>query len=387
MSRSRPIRTLLVLVTCLAISAPTHAADVAGGIEAFCAKRFAEAFKILEPLAEKGNSDAQLIMGIRFFHGMDGKRDPERARRWYTKAAEQGDAEAQVYLGQMLAQGQGGELDLGEAVNWFRKAAEAGYSAGQYNLGYAYCTGQGVSRDTVQGRDWYQKAAEQGDVWAQSNLGTLLIGPGQGGASKVTGCTWLLLASKKGDEEASKLLERQRPLMAADEWQQAEQLARQFEPKPTATTQAITRRCRPGDAEASGTGDRSPLRDLVEKDLGPQAFKEPSIESAGSNDSLIVTAVEAAVALARMYQFHYDASGSAEGRVVVKALWKGDPVTLTMRFFRREEALYIASGLSQSAKSFLKKRGQKIEQLFYSQLLQETKARGLQIFSDPDAKP
>jgi len=125
----------------------------------------------------------------------------------------------------------------------------------------------------------------------------------------------------------------------------------------------------------------------VEKDMGPQSFKEPSIESAGGSDSSIGLAVEAAVATARKYQFYYDASGSPEGRVVVKALWKGDPITLTMRFFRKEEALYIASAMTESAKSFMKKRGQKVEQLFYTQLLLETKQRGLEIFSDPNAKP
>jgi hypothetical protein len=125
----------------------------------------------------------------------------------------------------------------------------------------------------------------------------------------------------------------------------------------------------------------------IEKDMGPQTFTEPSIESAGNDDSLIVIAVETALAAARKYQFFYDASGSVEGRVVVKTLWKGDPITMTMRFFRKEEVLHIASGLSQSAKSYLKKRGQKVEQLFYSQLLQEAKQRGLQILSDRDAKP
>jgi len=125
----------------------------------------------------------------------------------------------------------------------------------------------------------------------------------------------------------------------------------------------------------------------VEKDMGPQVFPEPSVESVGGNDSLIVRAVDGAVAVAHKYQFHYDASKSPDGRVVVKALWKGDPVTLTMRFFRKEGSLYVASSLTQSAKSFLKKRGQKIEVLFYSQLFEETKRRGLQVHSDPAAMP
>ena len=131
----------------------------------------------------------------------------------------------------------------------------------------------------------------------------------------------------------------------------------------------------------------APLGAPVEKEMGPQVFGEPSIESAGGNDSLIVSAVDSAVAVARKYQFYYDASGSPDGRVVVKALWKGDPVTLTMRFFRKEEAIYIASSLTQSGALLLKRRGEKIEQLFYSQLFEETKRRGLEIHGDPTAVP
>lgn len=74
--RVHPVLALVdpVLEIRLAVSAPAHGAELAAGIDAFCSKRFAEAFKILEPLAEKGDRDAQLIMGLRFFHGMDGKR-------------------------------------------------------------------------------------------------------------------------------------------------------------------------------------------------------------------------------------------------------------------------------------------------------------------------
>ena len=125
----------------------------------------------------------------------------------------------------------------------------------------------------------------------------------------------------------------------------------------------------------------------VEKQMGPQAFAEKSVESSGGSDSLIAVAVDAVVVTAHKYQFHYDASGPGDGRVVVKALWKGDPVVLTMRFFRKDAAIYIASATQQSAKTFQKKGGQKIEALFYSQLAQETKQRGLQILSDSTAKP
>jgi hypothetical protein len=121
--------------------------------------------------------------------------------------------------------------------------------------------------------------------------------------------------------------------------------------------------------------------------MGPQVFTEPSVESAGGDDPKIVTAVESAVAVARKYQFRYDASESPKGRVVVTALWKGRPITLTMRFFWKNEKLSVASMLSQPGDLSLKKRGEKIEALYYPELSAETTRRGLQLYGDPDERP
>jgi len=125
----------------------------------------------------------------------------------------------------------------------------------------------------------------------------------------------------------------------------------------------------------------------VEKQMGPQTFAEKSIERGGEGDSLILRAVDAAVTVARKHQFYYDASGSSEGRVIVKVLWKGDPVVLTMRFFMKDATMYIASSLQQSAKNFMKKNGQKIENFYYPRLLEETRQQALKILTDPEAKP
>jgi hypothetical protein len=122
----------------------------------------------------------------------------------------------------------------------------------------------------------------------------------------------------------------------------------------------------------------------VEKQIGPQTFAEKSVESAGATDSLIAMAVECAVASARNHQFWYDASGSAEGRVVVKALWKGDPVVLTMRFYRKDSVSYIASKLEQTATTLMNKGGEKIENLYYGELAVQTKQRGIQLRSGPE---
>ena len=125
----------------------------------------------------------------------------------------------------------------------------------------------------------------------------------------------------------------------------------------------------------------------VEEQMGSQSFDEPSVAVAGGADEDILLAVQAAVDVADRYKFRYDASGSANGRVIVTALWKGRPVTLTLRFFRREGNIYIASNLSQPGDVFLEGGGQRLEQLYYSNLAAETARRGLVVYGDPNAEP
>ena len=94
----------------------------------------------------------------------------------------------------------------------------------------------------------------------------------------------------------------------------------------------------------------------------------------------VLRAVEAVLSVSSELGFRHDASGSEGGRVDVEALWKGRPVTLKMRFQRREgsaryeEGIYLSSRLEQRADVLLEGGGQKIERLFYSRLLQVTRS-------------
>lgn len=142
------------------------------------------------------------------------------------------------------------------------------------------------------------------------------------------------------------------------------------------------------------TGACAGLSVPIEEQMGLQSFSEPNVPVAGAEDAEILSAVEAAVSVASKLGFRSDASESAHGRVVVQALWRGCPVTLTMRFFRRAESaeyeggIYIASSLlSLPGDVFISGGGRKIEQLYYSRLSEETARRGLRIYGDPSARP
>ena len=81
---------------------------------------------------------------------------------YWLPLAEQGDANAQLNIGLMYDAGQGIPVDHDRAVHWYRKSAESGLAAAQYNLGLMYRDGQGVERDSRQANTWLERAAAQG---------------------------------------------------------------------------------------------------------------------------------------------------------------------------------------------------------------------------------
>ncbi len=84
------------------------------------------------------------------------------ALRYWLPLADQGNANAQLNVGLMYDTGRGVAVDPVRAVNWYRQSAEHGLAAAQYNLGVMYASGRGVEQDTGQARFWLELAAEQG---------------------------------------------------------------------------------------------------------------------------------------------------------------------------------------------------------------------------------
>jgi len=121
--------------------------------------------------AQKGDADAQYIIGTCYWDGWNGvSADKAQAASWFRKAAEQGHAKAQCELG-FCYKGYGIPADEKQQFYWFRKSAEQGYAKAQNFLGDCYGYGIGVSEDFAQAAHWYEKAAEQGNQDAQYQCG------------------------------------------------------------------------------------------------------------------------------------------------------------------------------------------------------------------------
>jgi TPR repeat protein len=76
--------------------------------------------------------------------------------------AEKGDPNAQFVLGHKHDTGEGVAQDFAEAAKWYRKAAEQGHAEAQFNLGTMYDEGRGVRQDYAEAAKWYRKAKDQG---------------------------------------------------------------------------------------------------------------------------------------------------------------------------------------------------------------------------------
>jgi TPR repeat protein len=127
------------------------------------AEEFAETYWEQLALAEEGDADAQLNLGLMHVNGQGAPIDYSEAVKWYRLAAEQGDADAQTNLGLMHANGQGVPIDYSEAVKCYRLAAEQGNATAQSNLALMYFDGHGVPQDFVLAHMWYNLSAANGD--------------------------------------------------------------------------------------------------------------------------------------------------------------------------------------------------------------------------------
>jgi len=100
-------------------------------------------------LAEDGDVDAQLSLGLLYTEGQSVSQNYKEAMRWYGAAAEQGNAKAQYMIAYMYRVGLGVAQDFEKAVNWYQKSAQNGNERSQFALGFLYSVGLGVDQNSV----------------------------------------------------------------------------------------------------------------------------------------------------------------------------------------------------------------------------------------------
>lgn len=118
----RVIAAILVVLLggALAASAP---GELQTGSEAYLRGDYAAALEVWHPLAERGDADAQLMLGIMYRAGRGVPRDDSKAAAWLRRSAERGQPSAQGILGVLYLKGEGVPQDLVTAYAYLSVAA------------------------------------------------------------------------------------------------------------------------------------------------------------------------------------------------------------------------------------------------------------------------
>jgi TPR repeat protein len=120
-SAGRPSRALALFG--LVVAGPLE-----DGKAAYKSGDYATAVRLLRPLADLGNADAQNNLGAIYYSGHGVPQDYAQAAEWYRRAANQGGRTEQAALGWVYEEGQGVPQDYAQAAIWYRKAANRGTS-------------------------------------------------------------------------------------------------------------------------------------------------------------------------------------------------------------------------------------------------------------------
>jgi len=124
--------------------------DLASGIAAFEGKHFSTASRLLSPLADDGDVEAQFRMAIMAQNGLGMVVNEDLAYKYMLAAAEQGHALSMHGLGFMYMEGECTDKNPQEAANWFNKAANEGMQGSMTTLAMMYRDGNGVEKNQAE---------------------------------------------------------------------------------------------------------------------------------------------------------------------------------------------------------------------------------------------
>jgi TPR repeat protein len=156
--------------------------------------------------AEQGGVEAQALVGNILTSGPVGLRDPAQAERWYRLCSEAGYPQGSLGLGLALLRAARSDETLREAALEILKAADAGLSTAQYLLGTMTEFGVGVPRDLAAAAQLYRAAAQKGVPQAQMRWGLALLQGRGTGRNIAAGESWLRRAAEAGEAGAAALV-------------------------------------------------------------------------------------------------------------------------------------------------------------------------------------
>jgi TPR repeat protein len=191
--------------------------DFAAAKRAYDASEFVDAARLVRPLAESGNPNAQFLMGQMQFFGLGMERDDARAAQWYGMAAQAGNTEAQYRLGYLYATGQGVGYDTAAAERFWIAAASKRHRGAIVALADFYHEGLYRKEDETLARRWLNRAAMTGDIESMYKLGRRLMTPEKVATDFRRAYAWLFIAANRGHTAARGFIEKNKRFFAPHE--------------------------------------------------------------------------------------------------------------------------------------------------------------------------
>lgn len=158
----------------------------------------------LKILANQGDVEAQLFLGVHYSEGDGIEKDYNKARSWYEKAAAQDHTTAQLVLGNMYLVGQGVQVNFQKAKQWFEKVASNANNIEQKRmaqliLGKMYYEGDFGTNDYQKAKYWFEKSAENDEALAKLYLGIMAYKAQGTDTNYKEAKSWFKEAAKEND--------------------------------------------------------------------------------------------------------------------------------------------------------------------------------------------
>ncbi|HEX4079256.1 MAG TPA: TetR family transcriptional regulator [Rhizomicrobium sp.] len=186
----------------------------------------------LRRLAEAGDPEADLLMGLEYLDRRGAAANEQAAFDWLSRAAARNQPLAQYDLGLMYENGRGVKADAAQAFHWFESAALKGNRRAMHSLATAYAEGWGAPKNLTEAARWFARAAQLGSVNDQFNLG-VLYERGMGVPESLPDAyKWYAVAAAQGDQESQVRIAALGPTFAPEDLAAARSAAASFKPEP-----------------------------------------------------------------------------------------------------------------------------------------------------------
>lgn len=186
----------------------------------------------LTALANKGDSRAELVVGLKYLSGDGVAANDAQAAHWLERGAQHGNAVAQNHLGALYQNGRGVARDTAQARHWYEMAAAQGDRHAMSNLAVLYAGGTGADKDFAAAATWFQRSASLGYVDAQFNLAVLFERGDGVPQSLLDAYRWYSIAAASGDAVAKTRAEAIATQISPEELQAAQRAVAVFKPQP-----------------------------------------------------------------------------------------------------------------------------------------------------------